>query len=416
MKTINVLTQLIIFVSIVLFTTCSEEIPQEIPQLSVNKTSFTFTPSVNMDTLTILNIGEEELSWEIPEKPTWIELSKSSGKITTGADLVIITADISLNADLYSDSITIESNGGNLVVTMTVEKGIWKKMSHMSTSRLCLGTAVVEGKIYAIGGCTETKSFSTLEVYDPITDSWIKKTGMPGARMGFGCTVMDGKIYAIGGGMVGSHCLADVLIYDPVTDTWASKAPLPKARMELAANTVNGKIYAIGGSLNTTGTLWGIPNVEEYDPATDTWIPKKNKPTAVWGLRTCVIEGKIYAIGGRTGDGTYYVVEVYDPENDSWEKLKGIGIGSYFHSVSFFDGKIYIFGGWYLCTGSPYDRVIEYDPVTQTGIYKTRMPHTIAGHSSVVWENNIYLIGGTTTGHIFTPINTVYVYDPVADQ
>jgi N-acetylneuraminic acid mutarotase len=224
---------------------------------------------VNIDTLTISNTGEEELSWEITGKPDWIELSKSSGAVTTATDLVIITADVHREGALYSDSMIIASNGGNQVVTVTVDKGIWKSKKNMITGRVWLGMALVDGKIYAIGGCTETIPLSNVEVYDPITDSWTAKANMATPRSSFGCAVLDGKIYVIGGGFYDNPTpLASVLMYDPATDTWTSKTSMPTARVMLAASEVNGKIYVIGGTLARDDFL-GLSTVEEYDPVAD---------------------------------------------------------------------------------------------------------------------------------------------------
>ena len=94
-----------------------------------------------------------------------------------------------------------------------------------------MGTAVVDGKIYVIGGLkNETSPLNVLEVYDPVTDSWDAKTPMPTARGTFGCAAVDGKIYAIGGGVVGSINQSIVEVYDPVTDSWDTKTPMPTAR------------------------------------------------------------------------------------------------------------------------------------------------------------------------------------------
>lgn len=54
-------------------------------------------------------------------------------------------------------------------------------------------------------------------------------------------------------------------------------------------------------------------------------------PTARWGLSTCVVDGKIYAIGGIGGHKILATVEVYDTGfaveakdkfATSWGKLK----------------------------------------------------------------------------------------------
>jgi hypothetical protein len=84
-------------------------------------------------------------------------------------------------------------------------------------------------------------------------------------------------------------------------------------RTYLSTCVVNGKIYAIGGL--TANEADHLSQVEEYDPATDTWTRKADIPTARSGLVTCAVNGKMYAIGGWadsawTGIST---VEEYDP-------------------------------------------------------------------------------------------------------
>src|SRR5436309_14633296 len=54
---------------------------------------------------------------------------------------------------------------------------------------------------------------------------------------------VKGKIYATIGPAVST-----VEVYDPATNTWSAAAPMPTARSSLTAATVKGKIYAIGGA------------------------------------------------------------------------------------------------------------------------------------------------------------------------
>jgi hypothetical protein len=47
--------------------------------------------------------------------------------------------------------------------------------------------------------------------------------------------------------------------------------------VDAGASVVNGKICVVGGS---PGPEAAISNMEEYDPVTDTWTRKTNRPTA----------------------------------------------------------------------------------------------------------------------------------------
>jgi N-acetylneuraminic acid mutarotase len=59
----------------------------------------------------------------------------------------------------------------------------------------------------------------------PSEDSWVSRASMQVARGGLGVAVVDGKIYAIGGYPGIGQTLTTNEEYDPKTDTWTFKAP-----------------------------------------------------------------------------------------------------------------------------------------------------------------------------------------------
>ena len=153
----------------------------------------------------------------------------------------------------------------------------------MPTERSYVSTSAVNGKIYAIGGAKAGQRFSTVEEYNPATNTWTKKADMPTARSGLSTSVVNEKIYAIGGWM-----LSTVEEYDPKTDKWTKKTDMPTAREWLSTSVVNGEIYAIGGIVGGGGArgvpLLGTPTVEEYTP--EGWpfaVSPQDKLTTMWG-------------------------------------------------------------------------------------------------------------------------------------
>ena len=144
-------------------------------------------------------------------------------------------------ADKYYDSVSFRMfvKGGNT----------WKTKSPMPTARDVLAAAVVDGKIYAIGGhyydSSKSHYLSTVEEYNPSTDNWQTVAQMPTGRAFLAAAAVDGKIYAMGGSK-GSY-LNTVEEYDPGTDSWRKVTQMPTARDDFAAAAVDGKIYAIGG-------------------------------------------------------------------------------------------------------------------------------------------------------------------------
>jgi hypothetical protein len=167
------------------------------------------------------------------------------------------------------------------------------------------GAAVLNGRIYVIGGAGENnKPFGSVQVYDPATGTWAARANMPTARGLFGTSAVGGTIYAIGGTTRGEDKLAVVEAYDTVTDAWTRKADMPTPRNALSTAVVDGKVYAIGGwgyerpdggweSIDPTATGQDFSTVEAYDPKTDTWVTRADMPTPRSHMTVSALGGKI---------------------------------------------------------------------------------------------------------------------------
>src|SRR5262249_949486 len=94
-----------------------------------------------------------------------------------------------------------------------------------------------------------------------ITDIWTSKTAMPTAREALTAAVVNNKIYAIGG-VIATGYLATVGGYNPATHTLSPQVAIPTAPFAPAAPAAPHKISALCGSNDNGGTL----AVEEYQP------------------------------------------------------------------------------------------------------------------------------------------------------
>jgi N-acetylneuraminic acid mutarotase len=291
----------------------------------------------------------------------------------------------------------------------------WTAKTDMPTSRYGHNTCAVNGKIYAIGGvagigCYQP-AFPTVEEYNPSTDTWdTTKTDMPTARTGFALSAVNGKIYAIGGSS--QTCVMDlstVEVYDPQTNTWddTTKTDMPSPRGGLSSSAVNGKIYAIGGHYNGNA----LRTVEEYDPVTNNWTPKADMPVSLYFFSTCVVNGKIYAFWEYYGNPDETAIYIYDPATDTWDtKNTPIQFGAC--SASSVNGLIYIFGGRPFPGSEPVSDVWEYNPVSDSWRSVSSMPDSIASDVSSVVNGRIYASGGSTTLWPYQPVSTVFEYTP----
>ena len=291
----------------------------------------------------------------------------------------------------------------------------WVPKAPMHEARTSIGMAVVNGKIYAIGGASQEGFSATNEEYDPATDTWTFKASMPTPRSAFGAALYHNKIYCIGGYIPGGAIGVNE-VYDPATDTWETKAPMPTPNLNLRANVVNGKIYLIGG--NPNGTL-----NEVYDPANDTWLTKASIPTAVSSYASAVVGNKIYVI-------TSSLTQIYDAENDSWSIGTPAPLPTVFPSAGATTGvfapeRIYVFGHG-VDTKMPFWQLTKtqnfitqsYDPKTDTWTVCSSVPTGRFDASAAVVNDKLYVIGGFNLEYPtdrFT-LNAKYIYSAVNEQ
>jgi hypothetical protein len=260
------------------------------------------------------------------------------------------------------------------------------------------------GLIYVMGGFDGSSVLSTVEAYNPMTDTWTTKASMPqptrGAAFAKG---PDGIIYVISG------TISTVQAYNTTSNTWSIKTPIPvRTWMAGAATGNDGKIYVIGGE--SPGAPYS--NITQiYDPSTDSWTNGTDMPTGRSELG--VVKGPtglIYAMGGYNGTALSKV-EVYNPSTDSWtEKASMPSSKVEFGIVLGPDEKIYVIGGGtsYLNNDPPFFNTVEiYDPKTNTWTTPTwsesAMPTPRKELGAAPGSNGrIYAIGGAYYGYIDT--------------
>ena len=277
-------------------------------------------------------------------------------------------------------------------------------MAPMPTARGGLGVAVLNGKIYAIGGLNGDVPLSTTEEYNPVTNQWTTKAPMPTHRSGFAITVYKNKIYVIGG-TIGNGYVGNNEAYDPITNTWETKASMPTPRADLCTNLVNDKIYLIGGKkYSSTSPYFTEINVNEvYDPANDTWTTKTPIPTAVYGYASAVINGKIHIIGGSkspTSLGSSVFVnsnQVYDPQTDKWSLAANLPDVATYGAATSTQGfmapsRLYFIGGYFSNSFSGKTQV--YNPDNNSWTTGASMPTPRAYLGVAVVNDVLYAIGG----------------------
>jgi len=246
--------------------------------------------------------------------------------------------------------------------------------------------------------------------------------GPPSFRAWLAGSAINNILFAIGGGICntcagfGGSEVRTAEGYDTTSGAWYTKGSLQTARFGLSATTVNGKIYALGGTSGNQS--FPISTVEEYDPGTDLWSVKTNMPTPRWKVTSSTVNGTIYTIGGgATGNqcsptGT---VEAYDPIANAWTTTKKpMSTARWGAASDVLNGQIYVAGGSQSC---PQGSVIVsfelevYDPSADAWTSKMPMPTARWDLAAAAVNGKLYAIGGWDAINQ-TALDVVEEFDP----
>jgi N-acetylneuraminic acid mutarotase len=248
----------------------------------------------------------------------------------------------------------------------------WMKKKPMALASHHVAFTTYRDKIYAFGGFVLPDSGPPAWVpinnsweYDPAGDTWKALPPMPTKRGSALAAVVNDKIYVIGGAttipgsketaVLPTHphmSVGTVEEYDPGTNTWRQRSSMPTPRNHAAIGVVNGKIYVIGGRVGAAfiGLASDISVVEEYDPASDQWSgPRARMPIARSAIGAGVYGGRIYVAGGEYQDphmmATFRAVEAYDPASNTWSEMPPMPVSRHGLAVGVISNHLHVVSG-----------------------------------------------------------------------
>lgn len=201
----------------------------------------------------------------------------------------------------------------------------WVRKQDMSVPRRQFGIGGVVEKIYLIGGVLffgdrepgAPARLDLVEMYDPATDTWTKRAKMPTRRDGVQTAILNDRIYVIGGagwpmGFRGGPRLATIEVYHPKTNQWKKKRDMPTLKIGFSTVVIAGKIYLIGGHGGVAFEEY-LTTVDIYDPGTERWGESPPMPIGNTPSGAAAINGAIYIFGSeRENSELSSAVEVFD--------------------------------------------------------------------------------------------------------
>ena len=216
---------------------------------------------------------------------------------------------------------------------------------------------------------------SSCRAFDPSTNTISTLAPLRIPRRQFGATVIGNYIIVAGGitnvlgtdafgPQVGDISTNTVEIYDPIDNSWNFLQSMNYARPYCRLETVGGNIYAIGGAVAYGAgipSLWqGVRNttVEMYNFVDNSWnfispMPITPGDVSTWGPTnhmTASLGGKIHVMGGFTGDWNFPSPAstrhmIYDPLSKAWSVEPVLDLPRQNAACVVMGGKIFLMGG-----------------------------------------------------------------------
>lgn len=209
-----------------------------------------------------------------------------------------------------------------------------------AAARLPDGRVLVAGGTSSLVDVTTaiTSVLASAEIWNPTTGLWTSAAAIGGPRLGPALTTLStGRVMCSGGVQVGflfgipisASSVTTVQLYNPTTNSWAAGAAMPQARAGHQYNQVtlnDNRVLMSGGVV--VPSLLGATNAtptngaEVYNPATNTWTVANMAAARSLHSATLLADGRVAVCGGAQGTFTAPLsidgVEVFNPATNSF--------------------------------------------------------------------------------------------------
>ncbi|PPT94103.1 Kelch repeat-containing protein [Xanthomonas arboricola] len=278
--------------------------------------------------------------------------------------------------------------------------------------------------VLAMSACSpafaETAVQAPASLHAPHALQWktIAGEGRPHARHENSLVSVGDRLYLIGG-----RDDRPLDIFDTTTRRWSKGSTPPLAVSHAQAVVSSGKIYFVGGLTGDYPEEAALTHLLIYDPATDRWqvgaeIPKGRRRGAAGAV---AYDGVLYLVGGNTrGHMSGYVpwLDAFDTRTQQWTQLADAPRARDHFHAAVLDGKLYAAGGRRSSheSGNTLAQTISevdvYDIQRGTwSVAPAALPTPRAGAAAIARNGQLLVMGGESTRQVKAH-DEVEAYDP----
>lgn len=299
------------------------------------------------------------------------------------------------------------------VAMLDLTSKTWEDLPDLGTARHGLSVAAVADTVYAVGGSTGagpgqvTSSGESVKLaprrLQPAAQ-WRSLPDAPTARLMSAWAVLDGRIYVVGGLRAG-EVLDTVESFDPRTGAWQTEPPLPVALHHASATTYRGEVVVIGGAADNIGQ--GSDKVFALRSGAWTELPSLTHARAAPAVGA--VGDKLIVTGGQNDKQIVAQTEVFD--GTAWTEAPDLPTPRE-HSGAVSDGRyFYVVGGRFLGADKNSGAFDRFDP--QSGDWVT-LPDTPTAHGSfgaAYIDGRIVAVGGEEPTQVIGDVDMFDIAD-----
>jgi hypothetical protein len=215
----------------------------------------------------------------------------------------------------------------------------WRRLPDLPEGVNHAMAAATGRRLYVVGGYRDGMKLTSAFVLEGGT--WRALPELPEPRAAAGAAVVGGLLIVAGG--VGPNGLAqEALALGLQTERW-SHIPGPTPREHLGVAALDGRVYAVGG--RTAGFDTNLQLVESYSPGARRWRSLPPVPEPRGGTAVASAGGRLISAGGEETAGTIGSVYALGPKTRRWSGLPDLPTPRHGLGVVGLGGRVYVIAG-----------------------------------------------------------------------
>ena len=269
----------------------------------------------------------------------------------------------------------------------------------MAEPRSEVHAAELDGTIYVAGGIGFSRTLDSCAAFNVAERSFSECPDLPRTLHHVGMAAGEGHVFASGGyeSLPFNQDPDGALFEFSPSDAepeWQELSRLPEPLGQHAMFYREGKLWLIGGQSGdrTLGTI------RTYDLASGEWGEAAPMPTPRHSHAYALSDDKLYVTGGRSDTlGPFArVIEVYDFASDSWESLPDAPFPLAGHGAAVFNGRLHVFGGEDVTTDEVFTRHVSMDLADPSSGWREETPMSEGRHGFAIWRvgDTAWILGG----------------------